>query len=260
MKLNSNYVGLTFQTTNFGEVVVLEYTNNKDVLVEFKNTGTRVNVQLTQLKKGNIRDKEQPSVYNVGIVGDGIVKENGKLTNSYNIWRGMLSRCYNEVTQEKQPTYQGCQVSENFKRLDYFQKWCLNQKGFGLNGWTLDKDILSDGNLLYSEDTCCFVPQHVNNLFRKQPKLSSHPQGIMVNKYGSYEVYVGCNNTNLYFGSFKNEKEAIDIYKAKKYDIVSKIVEGYRDQLDERVYNSIINKFKPEVIVPDIDLKTSVTQ
>lgn len=101
MKLNSNYVGLTFQTTNFGEVVVLEYINNKDVLVEFKNTGTRVNVQLTQLKKGNIRDKEQPSVYNVGIVGDGVVKENGKLTNSYNIWRGMLSRCYNEVTQEK---------------------------------------------------------------------------------------------------------------------------------------------------------------
>ena len=38
-------------------------------------------------------------------------------------------------------------------------------KRFPSHDIVLDKDILVKGNKKYSEDTCCFVPVELNNLF-----------------------------------------------------------------------------------------------
>lgn len=57
--------------------------------------------------------------------------------------------------------------SENFKHYTYFQDWCSKQVGFNVEGFALDKDTLVKGNKVYSEDTCCFVPQEINSLMTK---------------------------------------------------------------------------------------------
>ena len=77
----------------------------------------------------------------------------------YRSWKGMLERCYSEKYQERYPTYIGCTVSEEWKRFSNFRSWMEKQDWEGMQ---LDKDLLIEGNKVYSADTCVFVTSMVN--------------------------------------------------------------------------------------------------
>ena len=104
-------------------------------------------------------------VFGVGI-NDGKypAKVNGKTIKEYNLWCGLLERCYCPKLQKKRPTYIGCLVSENFKSYSYFYDWVQKQVGFSEKGFQLDKDLIFKGNKLYSEETCLFLPSQLNSL------------------------------------------------------------------------------------------------
>ena len=55
----------------------------------------------------------------------------GKIVKEYSLWKDMLRRCFSEECQNKQPTYKGCNVSDNFLNYSFFYDWCQNQVGFG---------------------------------------------------------------------------------------------------------------------------------
>ena len=38
----------------------------------------------------------------------------GKSVKEYDLWQSMLRRCFSEEYQTRQPTYKGCNVSDNF--------------------------------------------------------------------------------------------------------------------------------------------------
>jgi len=104
-------------------------------------------------------------IYGVGINNKvHPAKINGKDTKEYTLWHRLLERCYNLESQTKNPTYFGCQASQNFKDYSYFHGWCQNQIGFHQENFQLDKDLLLKGNRIYSEDTCLFVPKELNSL------------------------------------------------------------------------------------------------
>ena len=101
----------------------------------------------------------------------------GKKVKEYDLWRNMLKRCFNENCQNKQPTYKGCNVSDNFLNYAYFYDWCHEQVGFGKvddkgRYWQLDKDLLFVGNKTYSETTCVFVPNEINLFFNNRGNVS----------------------------------------------------------------------------------------
>ncbi len=55
----------------------------------------------------------------------------GKPVKEYDLWIGMLRRCFSEKCQTLYPTYKGCNVSDNFLHYSFFYDWCQEQIGFG---------------------------------------------------------------------------------------------------------------------------------
>ena len=138
-------VGSVHSSNLYGDFKVVEIISGKKIIVEFLNTGYNVVVQASQIRLGTIRDRLAPTVYGVGIIGDKydiITKENKELlTREYSTWHNMLTRCYSDFYKNKYPTYEGCEVSDNFKSYEYFYEWCQEQIGFNNEDWHLDKDF-----------------------------------------------------------------------------------------------------------------------
>ena len=93
-------------------------------------------------------------------------------TRSFKLWVKINGRCSNGYILKERPGYAS---SENkFNSFQEFATWCNNQEGYNNkdpNGrfWSIDKDILSPAGLsYYSEDTCLFVPNDVNQFFKRK--------------------------------------------------------------------------------------------
>ncbi len=184
------------------------------------------------------------SIYGIGI-NDGKYpsKINNKNTLTYDLWHRMLRRCYCISTQNKQPTYNGCTVSDNFKYYSYFHEWCQEQVGFSNLGWHLDKDILFKKNKLYSENTCIFVPRDINNLFLKCDAARGEcPIGVSFNKREKkFVAYVYDNSKRQHLGYFNNSNDAFLAYKEAKEVIISRYALQFKDLIDPRTYEALIS-------------------
>ena len=129
-------VGKVCKSLNSGYFKILKYNDSKNVEIQFLKTGYEMVVQLVSIKIGNVKDPHSPSVYGVGILGTKYLSTiNGVQKKGYELWTGMLERCYSDTYKNKRPTYKGCEVSDNFKSYEYFYEWCQNQIGFSNEGW-----------------------------------------------------------------------------------------------------------------------------
>ncbi len=173
---------------------------------------------------------------------------NGKQLKEYALWKSMLLRCTQKYW-DKKPTYAGVTCSENFKSFSFFFDWCQDQVGFGNIddnniSWNLDKDILVKGNKVYSEDVCVFVPQRINSLIIKNElSRGGFPIGVdlykRTNKYRSAAT-VG-KGTQKHLGYYDTPHEAFAAYKVFKEQIVKDVANEYREQLDIRAYQALMN-------------------
>jgi len=79
-----------------------------------------------------------------------------QISPSGKAWENMKQRCYSEIYQKQYPTYKGCYVCDEWLN-DYetFKKWFYEHYK---ESFVLDKDILFEGNKIYSPETCCFCP------------------------------------------------------------------------------------------------------
>lgn len=241
------YEGKTFTSNNCGEFEVISYSNKRNILIKFKLTGYETNVEASQIKNGSIKDRMFPEVMGIGVVGDSITKVNGKHTKEYALWRGVLERCYNPKKHLKLPTYTGCSVSDNFKYFPYFEKWCSNQVGFDLtdeNGkpFHLDKDLLIKGNKVYSEDTCVFIPQEINNLLTKPTRVvNGCPVGVhYCKKRNMYIAQISRGTVGKCLGSFDTPEEAFYVYKQAKELYIKDVANKWRLNLDPRAYEALM--------------------
>jgi len=165
----------------------------------------------------------------------------------YRLWLSMLTRC-TEKFQIEHPTYLGATCSENFKSYTFFTEWCYVQAGFtaeAMGGcWQLDKDLLVKGNKHYSEDTCVFVPRRINMLLVKSDaKRGKHPIGVHLNKPTGRFVAQHSNGSgktkNL--GFFNTPQEAFLAYKTFKEALIKQVANEYKEMLDPRVYEALMN-------------------
>ena len=238
-------VGKVCKSLNSGDFKIVKYNDNRNVEVQFVNTGYETSARLHNIRNGEVKDPYSPSVFGIGVLGAKYqITINGVLTKEYALWNSMLVRCYSDKYQKKQPTYEGCEVSDNFKSFEYFYEWCHRQVGFDVKGFELDKDLLIKGNKVYSEDSCVFIPKEINSLLvKREASRGEHLIGVSWCKKGeAFEARVRKNKGKReHLGYFNTELEAYNAYKEAKESFIKEQAEKWKDEIDIRAYNALMN-------------------
>ena len=242
-------VGKVCKSSNSGDFKILKYNDAKDVEIQFIKTGFETITTLDNIRNGKVKDRLTPSVYGVGVVGTKYPsRANGVQTEEYTLWRNMLKRCYSDDFKKKRPTYEGCEVSDKFKSYEYFYEWCNKQIGFDNDGngfpFQLDKDLLTKGNKVYSEDSCVFIPSEINLLLiNNTASRGEHLIGVYWNKTNkAFRAMVSKNKGKReHLGYFKTELEAFNAYKTAKESFVKEQAEKWKDKIDDRAYEALMD-------------------
>lgn len=209
------------------------------------------------------REKElKPTIYGIGYndMLKGWTTKNQLNNRIYNIWRHMLLRT-TESYQNKEPTYKGTTVSEewlylsNFvediKNLPNYNEWVKNNQTY-----LLDKDVLGNGKKHYSKDTCCFLT-YINS---NKDVRDRNPQCLEVlktnreknKKEQSQPVKATHSKTNeiRYFESIRECARQLDVRQANvwcclsnnpKYKSNKRVKEYYLEFITQEEYQNIIN-------------------
>ena len=165
----------------------------------------------------------------------------------YRAWWSMLQRCYSAIWQENNPTYKGCSVSEEWLTFSNFKKWA-ERKDF--DGNQLDKDLLFEGNKVYSADTCVFITQAVNKFtIDSSAARGEWLLGVSWHK-ASGKFQSQCSNpfTNKieYLGIFTCEQKAHEAWLKRKLELAHELA---AIQTDQRIAKALIDRYsKPQII------------
>jgi hypothetical protein len=227
---------------------IVQYNNNRDLLVKFEK-GNTVHSNWRAFCKGEIRNPYDKSVYKMGFLGEGEYKTqiNRKQTPQYKSWSSMLYRCYNSKYHEKQPTYIGCTVSEEWLNYQNFAKWYdQNYYEFDDETMHLEKDILIKGNKVYSPETSLFVPQFINNIFVKSNSTRGDlPIGVTLNKRNNKCISqliqtINGVKTKSVLGTCLSKEDAFYLYKKHKENYIKQIAEEFKDKIPEKLYDAML--------------------
>lgn len=232
--------GKTIMTNCSGAIDILEYRDSRNVVVKFVNTGHVKIVTSGHLRTGEIKDNSLSSLFGITLK----TFPNAWLNHNkeYRLWIAMHERCYSEKLHKVKPCYEGCTTSENFKDFLFFLNWKTKQVGHDREGWHLDKDLIIRGNREYSEHSCCFVPHEINTLTLSSKKTRGElPIGVDLTKQGAYSASVSKQGKNIKLGVYNTIEEAFLVYKQTKESYIKEIANKWKDQIDNRVYNSLVN-------------------
>lgn len=177
----------------------------------------------------------------IGYVGGKRKQKQVWICPYYQAWRDMLKRCYYKKWQEEHPTYRGCSVSTEWLTFSVFKNWMMTQDWEGLQ---LDKDILIEGNKLYSAETCVFVTQTVNKFTNDQrASRGEWLVGVHWRKdVGKFRAL--CQNPftkeKEHLGHFANEQEAHEAWLKRKLELAHELAVV---QTDPRVAKALIGRY-----------------
>lgn len=168
---------------------------------------------------------------------------NGKqvVSQSYRKWKNMLKRCYSEKYQAKYPTYVGCTVCDEWLTYSNFEKWMETQDWVGRQ---LDKDLLTEGNKVYSPTTCVFV-DHMTNSFVVDCRAGrgEWPIGVCFEKKNG-KFKANCSNPFTgkmeHLGMFTCPEQAHRAWLKRKHELALQLADT---QSDERVAKALRERY-----------------
>lgn len=200
--------------------------------------------------------KAKKLVYGVGLNDAGYVTQefetigyvNGKQKRKliwrcphHSTWKSMLERCYSTKYQDKKPTYKGCTVSEEWLTFSVFKEWMEKQDW---EGKQLDKDLLFEGNKIYSAVTCVFVTIAVNMLtIDRGNDRGEWPIGVYWHKGANKFRSLCCNpftKKQEHLGYFYCPEEAHKAWLKRKLEFAHLLA---AEQTDERVAKALIERY-----------------
>ena len=158
---------------------------------------------------------------------------------AYQAWGNMLSRAYSAKYRARQPTYSGVSVCDEWRSFMSFRGWWIENQ---VDGWQLDKDLMSDSRE-YSPETCVFVPQWLNNLTLDSGSArGEYPIGVKFHK-GTGRFQAQCRNTvtnkNQHLGLFTTPEAAHLAWRARKLELALEL-KPRMDEIDIRIYPRVV--------------------
>lgn len=190
-----------------------------------------------------IYDVDQPSQWTEVIDG----KKVRKSCPYYLKWRTLVQRVFgSDSFYERNPTYRGCTVCEEWRRISNFIQWVENQPNKDWINCELDKDLLFEGNKHYSPETCVFISRKVNGFLRtRQNGRGAHMLGThYCPDRGKFKAE--CNNPfkgSSFVGRFDSEIVAHKAWQAKKHGYALMLADI---QTDERVVKALSERYAPD--------------
>ena len=204
--------------------------------------------------------KPKKTVYGVGVNDAGYVTEKketvgyeeGKQKQKqvwicpyYRVWKHMLMRCYSTKFQERNPTYKGCSVTEEWHTFSNFKAWMETQQW---EGSQLDKDLLIKGNKIYEPEACVFVAQMVNSFTTaREAARGEWLIGVSWNK-AKKMFQSQCRNPFTkkieYLGIFTCEQQAHEAWHKRKLELAHELA---AIQADPRVAKALIDRYSIKV-------------
>lgn len=176
----------------------------------------------------------------------GATIHNGERDKAYMLWKAVINRCYNTKALDRKMSYLVVSISDDFKYFSDFKTWVEKQKGFNA-GWQLDKDLLSKdtGNLMYSKNTCVFLPNEVNNAIKRRTysMLKGTPEGVCLcqTKREYYRSQVSIGGKKVGLGTYPTMEMAHQAYKEAKEGYIKSLAEKWKEGLDDRAYEALRN-------------------
>ena len=162
---------------------------------------------------------------------------------AYSSWKRMISRCYNKKSLELHPTYSGVTVCDEWRSFMAFRSWWIKSY---VDGWDLDKDILSD-DMIYSPETCIYVPRVINSFITgRSASRSDFPIGAsFIEKRRKFQASCGNPYTGKLdnLGWFNDPESAHNAWLSAKLSHALGMMD-YMNSIDRRIYPRIVEIIK----------------
>lgn len=241
------YIGYKGVSRNYGSFEVTAYIGKGRYEVRFTATGYVTSSEVKEIISGGIKDNLLPYVCGVGYIGEAgyVAKTGNKNTAAYEVWRGVIRRCYDEKCNTyKRYGEKGVYVCKEWHNFQHFAKWYYSQDKY-LDRLDLDKDLIDYKAGCYSPSTCSLIPKEINYLFTG--KLN---KGVYNKRKGKELWSVQLHKGELtakglpkqsHLGEFTDKTEAEGVYLEAKIAHVKQVASTYKGDLDERVYNNLTN-------------------
>lgn len=173
----------------------------------------------------------QRTLYDVGYMG---MKMNTEMchSTSYYKWKNMVQRCYDKKVHKKyKPEYKDKSVCEEWLNYSNFKIWFdehfMPSKN---NQIDLDKDLLVQGNKVYSPETCVFLLHYQNTMFERSAK-----DKIYENEDGTFVIGGGKKKT------YATLKEAEDIVCERNQNRIESVAEKCKGSIPTCAYEAMLN-------------------
>ena len=153
-------IGETFEGSKGSKWLVVGVSSKANCLIVESELGTIKVVEWH--KRHKVKCVYTPSVFDIGFIGDTQSMLGCGIGNrSYETWKRMIERCYSGYKQHK--SYANAIVCEEWLNFTVFEAWFNDNY---IEGFELDKDLLSGGLKYYSPETCVFIPTDINTLLQ----------------------------------------------------------------------------------------------
>lgn len=148
----------------------------------------------------------------------------------------MINRCYSKRFHLLRPTYKDCTVCDEWLIFSNFKTWMVLQDW---KGKVLDKDILEQGNKVYSPSTCIFVTTRINNLLGTHTtSRGEYPQGVYKDKLNNkYKAQCSVDGKYVHIGRYGTVEEAYSAYKKFKYNVIADVASTQEEPLKSALLN-----------------------